>query len=168
MDEIERSRNRAPDTVTEMNFGLRFAENGASRVTRQTWTTVNVSENCCNPVCALAVGLKPPAMRGEARLRGLWRIISSKTISPRLWNVKPACAGYGGLFLQRPLARCGARRWNALEIQARVNVSENCYKTSQIFRRWQLPTNRRHSISTPDIHECSSACSMRGVYGCPW
>ena len=102
MDEIERSRNRAPDTVTEMNFGLRFAENGASRVTRQTWTTVNVSENCCNPVCALAVGLKPPAMRGEARLRGLWRIISSKTISPRLWNVKPACAGYGGLFLQRP------------------------------------------------------------------
>jgi hypothetical protein len=31
-----------------MNFGLRFAENGASRVTRQTWTTVNVSENCYN------------------------------------------------------------------------------------------------------------------------
>jgi hypothetical protein len=82
MDEIERSRNRAPDTVTEMNFGLRFAENGASRVTRQTWTTVNVSENCCNPVCALAVGLKPPAMECEACLRGLWRIISSKTISP--------------------------------------------------------------------------------------
>ena len=32
---------------------------------------------------ALAVGLKPPARQGEARLRGLWRIISSKTISPR-------------------------------------------------------------------------------------
>jgi hypothetical protein len=28
-----------------------------------------------------AVGLKPSAMRGEARLRGLYRIISSKTIS---------------------------------------------------------------------------------------
>ena len=46
MDRVERSQNRAPDTVTEMNFGLRFAENGASRVTRQTWTMVNVSENC--------------------------------------------------------------------------------------------------------------------------
>jgi len=89
MDEIERSRNRAPDTVTEMNVGLRFAENGASRVIRQTWTTVNVSENCCNPVCALAVGLKPPAMRGEARLRGLWRIIYSKTVSPRLAGRSP-------------------------------------------------------------------------------
>jgi hypothetical protein len=47
LDRVERSQNRTPDTVTEMNFGLRFAENGASRVTQQTWTTVNVSENCC-------------------------------------------------------------------------------------------------------------------------
>ena len=31
---------------------------------------------------ALAVGLKPSAMECKARLRGLWRIISSKTISP--------------------------------------------------------------------------------------
>ena len=29
---------------------------------------------------ALAVGLKPSAMQGKARLRGLYRIISSKTI----------------------------------------------------------------------------------------
>jgi hypothetical protein len=29
---------------------------------------------------ALAVGLKPSASQGEARLRGLWRIIYSKTI----------------------------------------------------------------------------------------
>ena len=50
---------------------------------------------------ALAVGLKPPAMRGEARLRGLYRIISSKSISPRLWNAKPACPSESGLFLQR-------------------------------------------------------------------
>jgi hypothetical protein len=42
---------------------------------------------------ALAVGLKPSAMQGEARLRGLWRIIYSKTISPRLCRAKPACAG---------------------------------------------------------------------------
>jgi hypothetical protein len=45
---------------------------------------------------------KPSAMQGEARLRGLHQIISSTTIRPRLWNAKPACAGYGGLFIQRP------------------------------------------------------------------
>ena len=41
----------------------------------------------------LAVGLKPSARGCEARLRGLERIISSKTISPRLGDAKPACAG---------------------------------------------------------------------------
>jgi hypothetical protein len=47
---------------------------------------------------ALAVGLKPSASQGEARLRGLYRIIYSKTISPRPDEAKPACAGYGRLF----------------------------------------------------------------------
>jgi len=42
---------------------------------------------------ALAVGLKPSARQGEARLRGLERIMYSKTIRPRLWDAKPACAG---------------------------------------------------------------------------
>jgi hypothetical protein len=42
-------------------------------------------------------------MEYEARLRGLHRVIFSKTISPRLWNTKPACAGYGGIITQRPL-----------------------------------------------------------------
>jgi hypothetical protein len=51
---------------------------------------------------ALAVGLKPSANQGEARLRGLYRIIYSKTISPRLSRAKTACAGYIGLFIQRP------------------------------------------------------------------
>jgi len=46
----------------------------------------------------------PSAIQGEARLRGLYRIISSKTIRPRLSKAKPACAGYTGLFLQRPYA----------------------------------------------------------------
>jgi hypothetical protein len=46
---------------------------------------------------ALAVGLKPSAIEGEARLRRLERIISSKTIRPRLGKAKPACAGYGEL-----------------------------------------------------------------------
>ena len=53
---------------------------------------------------ALAVGLKPSANQGKARLRGLYRIIYSKTISPRLCKAKPACAGYTGLFIQRPYA----------------------------------------------------------------
>jgi hypothetical protein len=51
---------------------------------------------------ARAVGLKPSARRGEARQRGLHRIIFSKTISPRLSRAKPACAGGSGLFFQRP------------------------------------------------------------------
>jgi hypothetical protein len=50
----------------------------------------------------LAVGLKPSAIQGEARLRGLERIIYSKTISPRLSRAKPACAGESGLCIQRP------------------------------------------------------------------
>ncbi len=46
---------------------------------------------------ARAVGLKPSANQGKARLRGLWRIISSKTIRPRLHKAKPACAGSTGI-----------------------------------------------------------------------
>ena len=41
----------------------------------------------------LAVGLKPSATECEARLRGRERSMYSKTISPRLRNAKPACAG---------------------------------------------------------------------------
>jgi hypothetical protein len=59
---------------------------------------------------ALAVGLKPSANQGKARLRGLWRIMYSKTISPRLTRAKPACAGYGGLCIQRPYTLGYARR----------------------------------------------------------
>jgi len=44
----------------------------------------------------LAVGLKPSAMGCEARLRGRERMMSSKTISPRLGDAKPACAGESG------------------------------------------------------------------------
>jgi len=53
---------------------------------------------------APAVGLKPSASQDEARLRGLYRSMYSKTISPRLWNAKPACTGYGGIISQRPSA----------------------------------------------------------------
>ena len=45
---------------------------------------------------AQAVGLKPLARQGEACLRGRERNNYSKTISPRLGEAKPACAGYTG------------------------------------------------------------------------
>jgi hypothetical protein len=44
--------------------------------------------------------LKPSAMQGEARLRGLERNNYSKTISPRPSRAKPACA-------ERDVARAG-------------------------------------------------------------
>jgi hypothetical protein len=53
---------------------------------------------------------QPLASQGEARVRGLYRSNCSKTISPRPGKAKPACAGYGGLCLQRPLALGYARR----------------------------------------------------------
>ena len=59
---------------------------------------------------ALAVGLKPSANQGKARLRGLWRIMYSKTIHPRLCEATPACTGYGGLCIQRPYTLGYARR----------------------------------------------------------
>jgi len=43
-----------------------------------------------------AVGVNPSASQGEARLRGLWRIISSKTISPRLNPPTPRVRGAWG------------------------------------------------------------------------
>jgi len=52
----------------------------------------------------LAVGLKPSARGCEGRRRGLYCIMYSKTISPRLGDAKPAGAGYTGLFFQRPYA----------------------------------------------------------------
>jgi len=44
----------------------------------------------------LAVGLKPSARGCEGRLRGLYRMMYSKTISPRLGKAKAACAASTG------------------------------------------------------------------------
>jgi hypothetical protein len=56
---------------------------------------------------ALAVGLKPSANQGKARLRGLYRIIYSKTISPHDARRSPPvraraenCPKICGAFLQ--------------------------------------------------------------------
>jgi len=43
---------------------------------------------------SLAVGLKPSARGCEGRLRGLYRSMYSKTISPRLRDAKATCAAY--------------------------------------------------------------------------
>jgi len=51
-----------------------------------------------------AVGLKPSARQGEARLRGLGRNNDSKTIRSRPGKAKPACAGWSGIMTQRPYA----------------------------------------------------------------
>jgi len=45
---------------------------------------------------ARAVGLKPSARGCEGRLRGLYRMMYSKTISPRPGKAKPACAASTG------------------------------------------------------------------------
>ena len=72
---------------------------------------------------ALAVGLKPSASQGEARLRGLYQIIYSKTISPRLSMAKPACAS-------RERQRCPSRlsplasRLSPLHSEARLHGRE--------------------------------------------
>ena len=60
-DRGKRSQSCAP--VTEMNFGLRFAENGVARVTRQTWRTVNVMEieQMCRMIDILGARASPPA-----------------------------------------------------------------------------------------------------------
>ena len=59
---------------------------------------------------ALAVGLKPSAMQGEARLRGLERIISSKTITSALRARSPADAGRARSIRTRQRGRGSARR----------------------------------------------------------
>ena len=60
---------------------------------------------------ALAVGLKPSARQGEARLRGLYRIMYSKTISPTASPVyRIHCLGMVHnlrFALDRLAGRCG-------------------------------------------------------------
>ena len=85
MDEVERSRSRACRMATDMmeieNL-IRYAPLAVG--------LMGIENIFRYP--ALAVGLKPSASQGEARLRGLYQIIYSKTISPRLSMAKPACA----------------------------------------------------------------------------
>jgi hypothetical protein len=62
-------------------FGHRAGQTEIENLFRSTALAVGLMEieNIFRST-ALAAGLKPSAMQGEARLRGLWRIISSKTI----------------------------------------------------------------------------------------
>jgi len=64
-----------------------------------------IISNQCGQV--LAVGLKPSAIQGKARLRGLYRIIYSQTIiSVAVW---------------------GVRFWECSTSSIGFNLCENCY-----------------------------------------
>jgi len=68
---------------------------------------------------------KPSASQGEARLRGLERIMYSKTISPRLCRAKPACAGATSLVraealperVEAPTGLVRGRSFGLMEIE---------------------------------------------------
>ena len=57
------------------------------------------------------MGLKPSASQGEARLRGLYRIIYSKTISP------PEAHEEGSTYLRIAISRYAARAVGLMEIE---------------------------------------------------
>ena len=82
MDGVEHSQYRATNTVTEMME--------IENLFRYTALAVGLMEiENLFRYTALAVGLKPSASQGEARLRGLYRIIYSKTIiSVAAWRVR--------------------------------------------------------------------------------
>gem|GEM_PF-2274459 len=70
---------------------------------------------------APAVGLKPSAMECKARLRGLWRIMYSKTIRPRPGKAKPARAPrHTGATPAYPGMRAGRPRPQAYRRDARA------------------------------------------------
>jgi len=69
-----------PNTVTEINFGLRSAGNGRLARHGRPGQGSTYLRTAIIRYPARAVGLKPSAMECEARLRGRERIISSKTI----------------------------------------------------------------------------------------
>ena len=118
-----------------------------------------------------AVGLKPSAMECKARLRGLYRIIYSKTISPRLWNAKPACAGYGGLCTQRPYALGQARRSPPAHpgIQARRLRTQACGRDARAPRHTgATPATPGMRVRRPRTQACGrDACTLRHAGATP-
>ena len=68
-----------------------------------------------------AVGLKPSAMRGEARLRGLYRIIYSKSILARTSESRPTMVAH----VFSPTATQGGRRIGSASVTRRFNLYEN-------------------------------------------
>jgi hypothetical protein len=85
---------------------------------------------------ARAVGLKPSASQGEARLRGLWQIIYSKTIiSVIAWGASfPGVFNTdGGRWLLSDRHARRSPHWGGdcdCARPRRFNLYENCYKCS--------------------------------------
>ena len=92
MDRDEHSQYRAPHTVTEINYGLRSAASGRLARHGRPGQGSTYLRTAIIRYPARAVGLKPSASQGEARLRGRERNNSSKIIRPRLDKAKPPCA----------------------------------------------------------------------------
>jgi len=105
---------------------------------------------------------KPSAIQGEARLRGLWRIMYSKTISPRLARAKPACASERGLFTQnhKPPASQGEARLRGL---ARIIYSKTI---SPRLARAKPACAGERSVTHQDDQPPFSLCGRRGRGGC--
>jgi len=78
--------------VTEINFGLRSAASGRLARHGRPGQGSTYLRTAIIRYPARAVGLKPSASQGEARLRGRERNNSSKIIRPRLDKAKPPCA----------------------------------------------------------------------------
>ncbi len=137
--------NGAPGAMTEINFGLHSAESvrlarhgrpgqGSTdlrtAIIRYASRAVGLMEiENLFRYPARAVGLKPSAMRGEARLRGLYRIIYSKTIISGIWCACPDPLPPGQLpeiHFGRPvcLPRPAAETYNLYAPSARRNLSE--------------------------------------------
>ena len=111
----------------------------------------------------LAVGVNPSAMQGEARLRGLYRNNYSKTISPRLWNAKPACTGSIGYRLSAigyrlsaigyRLSAIGYDKPSAMECEARRlhgRERSNCSTTTTAANQ-----KTRYAQSLPETVDCA-------------
>ena len=108
---------------------------------------------------ALAVGLKPSARQGEARLRGLWRNNYSKTISPRLSRAKPACASRE---LQRRPYRPSAIAYRLSPIAYRLSPIE-C--KARRCRPDRIPTPA-HEAPVPPNQDDAGASSHSGTRPC--
>ena len=104
-------------------------------------------------------------MECKARLRGLYRIIYSKTISPRLWNAKPACAGYSRQNFIRADPSYPRRSvfYSSFRVKARLRVTRTPTVTlSTIDHRLSAIDHRLSATISPRLSRAKPACAGYG------